>query len=84
VSRLIALILSGKRWQAPSKQKTTRPRRGDNMRAGFESMSWINDKSGKEYVCYFENNDHKSFEELTEDERIKCADVNQIVGTERW
>jgi hypothetical protein len=35
-------------------------------------------------VCYFENNEHKSFEELTEDERKHCADVNQIVGTERW
>jgi hypothetical protein len=54
------------------------------MRSGFESMSWINDKNGKEYVCYFAKNDRKSFEELTEDERKRCADVNQIVGTERW
>lgn len=54
------------------------------MSAGCESMSWINDKSAKEYVCYFENSDNNSFEDFTEGEQRNCADVNQIVGTERW
>ena len=54
------------------------------MKAGFESLTWMNDKDGKQYVCYFENSDSKSFDDLSEDERKKCLDVNQIVGTERW
>lgn len=54
------------------------------MRGGIESLSWVNDKNGKEYVCYFENDEKKLFDELTEDEQKKCADVNQFVGTERW
>jgi len=54
------------------------------MKGGFESLSWLKDKNGKEYVCSLDNSDKKSFEELTEDEKRKCADVNQIVGTERW
>jgi len=54
------------------------------MKRGIESLRWLNDKNGKEYVCSLENNDKKTFEELTEEEKRKCADVNQIVGTERW
>jgi len=54
------------------------------MKGGIESLSWVNDKNGKEYVCYFENYGKKLFDELTEDEQKKCADVNQFVGTERW
>lgn len=54
------------------------------MKGGIESLTWLRDKNGKEYVCSLDNSDKKSFEELTEDEKRKCADVNQIVGTERW
>lgn len=52
---------------------------------GYESMVWIRDKDGKEYACYL--NDIKGIknkEELTEEERAKCLDVSQIIGTERW
>ncbi len=54
------------------------------MKGGIESLTWLSDKNGKQYVCSLGNSDKKSFEELTEDEKRKCADVSQIVGTERW
>jgi len=54
------------------------------MKGGIESLTWLRDKNGKEYVCSLDNSDKKSFEELTEDEKRRCADVSQIVGTERW
>lgn len=55
------------------------------MRGGYESLTWLKDESGKEYVCYFEDAaDKKSFEQLSEEQKRKCADVNQLVGTERW
>ena len=57
---------------------------GEKMKGGIESLSWVNDKNGKEYVCYFENDEKKLFDELTGGEQKKCVDVNQFVGTERW
>lgn len=54
------------------------------MKGGLESLTWLRDKNGKEYVCSLDNSDKKTFEELTEDEKRRCADINQIVGTERW
>jgi len=55
------------------------------MKSGYESLVWINDDKGKEFVCRLENNvGRKSFEDLTEEEKKRCSDVNQIVGTERW
>jgi hypothetical protein len=57
----------------------------DIMRGGYESLIWLKDKSGKEYVCYLDEAvDHDSFEKLSEEQKRKCADVNQLVGTERW
>ena len=53
------------------------------MKNGYRSLSWVNDKNGKEYVCSLDVR-NKKYEDLTEDEKRKCADVNQIVGTERW
>jgi hypothetical protein len=49
---------------------------------GYESMVWIQDKDGKEYACYVK--DIKRKEDLTEEEKAKCMDVNQLIGTERW
>lgn len=55
------------------------------MKSGYESLIWLNDKSGKEYVCSIDNLDkRRSFDQLTEEEKRQCTDVNQIVGTERW
>ena len=55
------------------------------MKSGYESLAWVNDKDGKEYVCSLENSKNAtSFEELSDEEKANCSDVNQIVGTERW
>lgn len=55
------------------------------MKSGYESLTWINDQDGKEYVCTIDNVvNKKSFEQLTDDEKKRCTDVNQMVGTERW
>ena len=55
------------------------------MKSGYESLIWVNDKDGKEYVCTLEDSENiRFFDQLSEDDRNLCADVNQIVGTERW
>lgn len=53
---------------------------------GYESMVWIRDKDGKEYACYADDlkGKIKKKEELTEEEKAKCMDVSQLIGTERW
>ena len=52
---------------------------------GYESMVWVRDKDGKEYACYLKDiKGIKTKKQLTEEERSKCVDVSQIVGTERW
>ena len=59
--------------------------RGEIMKSGYESLFWINDKEGKEYVCTIQNNGHnRSFEDLTDEEKKRCENVNQIIGTARW
>lgn len=52
------------------------------MNFGYESLVWITDKDGKEYVCSL--HDIRNEHELNEEEREKCMDVNLLVGTERW
>ncbi len=55
------------------------------MRGGIESLRWINDREGKEYVCYSDDvNDKKTYDELSAEEKVNCEDVNQLIGTERW
>ena len=52
------------------------------MKSGYESMIWVRDKDGGELVCYLD--DVKNEQELTDDERAKCMNVNLLIGTERW
>ena len=54
--------------------------------SGYESLAWIKDKNGKEYVCPISalNGDINDRKDLTEEEKKQCMDVNQIIGTERW
>ena len=54
------------------------------MKGGIESLTWIRDKNGKEYVCSLEETKKNFYEDLSEKEKRRCTDVNQIVGTERW
>ena len=84
MSREIVLKVTGKRMAGCTK-KINRNQRGEIMKGGYESLIWVNDRNGKEYVCYLENTDNiNSFDQLSEDARKRCSDVNQIVGTERW
>jgi hypothetical protein len=54
------------------------------MKGGYEVLSWINDADGKHSVWALENiGNKKSFDNLTDEEKAWCADVNQLVGTER-
>lgn len=54
------------------------------MKTGYRSLSWVNDNEGHEYVCSLEIDKEKKYDELSDDEKKKCFNVNQIVGTERW
>ncbi len=53
---------------------------------GYESLAWIKDKNGKEYVCPIDvlKRDTGDRFELTPEEQQACMDVNLIIGTERW
>ena len=55
-------------------------------KGGYESLVWIRDKDGKEYACSVKalKGNIKEKEELTDEEREKCMDVSQLIGTERW
>jgi hypothetical protein len=52
------------------------------MNGGYESLVWIRENDGKEYVCSLE--DVRNPNELTPEERARCMDVNLLIGTERW
>jgi len=53
------------------------------MKGGYESLVWIMDKDGKEYACYLDDIKGKIREknDLTEEEKENCLDINQIIGT---
>ena len=52
----------------------------------YEKLVWIYDKDGREFACPVDaiKGKVKKGSELSEDEKKKCTDVNEIVGTERW
>lgn len=56
------------------------------MKGDYGSMAWVNDEHGHEYVCTVnrEHSDEKRFEQLDDEEKATCTNVNDIVGTERW
>ena len=55
------------------------------MKNDYGSLIWVNDKSGKEYVCTVESehSKEKKYENLSDSEQRTCTDVNQIVGTNK-
>lgn len=54
--------------------------------SGYESLAWIKDKEGREFVCSVDvlKGDLRDREELSEEEKKQCMNVNEIIGTERW
>ena len=56
------------------------------MTGGYESLVWLNDKEGREFVCSLEaiKSEAKSMESLSDEERARCMNVNELIGTERW
>jgi len=56
------------------------------MKGDYGTFTWVNDEHGKEYVCTVEKEhfDEDKYENLTDDERNTCVNVNEMVGTERW
>lgn len=52
------------------------------MNGGYESLVWISDNDGREYVCDLD--DVRKGHELNEEEKAKCMDVSLLIGTERW
>lgn len=55
------------------------------MKGGYERLVWVNDDEGREFVCSITDSGNvKSYDELSDEEKRTCSNVNQIVGTERW
>jgi hypothetical protein len=55
--------------------------RGEIISKEYQNMVFVHDKNGKEYACYA--GDVKNFkrgEDLTENEREKCTDLNLVLG----
>jgi len=52
--------------------------RGEIISKEYEKMIWVQDKNGKEYVCYM--SDLKDKDNLTDEEKAKCLDTSQVVG----
>jgi hypothetical protein len=79
------MILRIESYDADEHHNRIQRQGGQTMKGGYEALTWINDADGKQYVCALENiGNKKSFDDLTDEERSHCADVNQLVGTERW
>ncbi|MHB8790774.1 MAG: hypothetical protein ACYDBT_12930 [Desulfobulbaceae bacterium] len=52
------------------------------MNGGYESLVWISDTEGREFVCSLD--DVRNTHELNAEEKAKCMDVSLLIGTERW
>lgn len=56
------------------------------QRGDYGSMVWVRDEEGHEFSCTLDHyrKNVKNLEELSDNERQSCQNVNEIVGTERW
>lgn len=55
--------------------------RGEIISKEYQKMVWVQDKEGKEYVCYIDDiKKLKRKEELTEEEKSRCLDISQVLG----
>ncbi len=56
--------------------------RGDIISEEYKKMVWVHDREGKEYACYIDDlkGKFKTKEELTEEEKKNCLDLNTVLG----
>jgi hypothetical protein len=56
--------------------------RGDVISEEYKKMVWVHDREGKEYACYIDDlkGKIKTKEELTEEEKKNCLDLNTVLG----
>lgn len=55
--------------------------KGEIISKEFQKMVWVQDKDGKEYACYIEDlGQIKKKEDLTEEEKKQCMDLNVVLG----
>ena len=55
--------------------------RGEIISKEYQKMVFVHDKDGKEYACYAKDlTSLKKSEDLTEEERAKCTDLNTVLG----
>jgi len=55
--------------------------RGEIISREYNSMVFVQDKNGKEYVCYSRDlKNHQSGGELSDSERQKCVDTSLVLG----
>ena len=55
--------------------------KGDVISKEFQKMVWVQDKDGTEYACYLDSSKNiKKKEDLTEEEKAKCVDLNTVIG----
>lgn len=52
--------------------------RGELISKEYKSMVFVHDKEGREYACYAK--DIRKGEDLSEEERAKCTDLNHVLG----
>ncbi len=59
--------------------------RGDIISNEYKKMVWVHDKDGKEYACYADDlkGKIKKKEDLSDEEKEKCMDLNEVIG-ESW
>jgi len=59
--------------------------RGEIISEEYKKMVWVHDKDGKEYACYVDDlkGKIKKKEDLTDDEKKKCLDLNEVLG-DNW
>ena len=52
--------------------------RGNIVSAEYQSMVWVRDEKGSEFVCYAR--DLKNQNHVSEDEKENCVDTSLVLG----
>ena len=52
--------------------------RGEIISKEYQSMVWVRDDKGSEYICYVK--DLKSADHVSENEKVHCLDTSLVLG----